>query len=448
MPTYRRGVSPDPDWVGLDKLSITFPRSGFWGTRDNVAEVVYGLADSVHFQRSNDAKARLWSPNGEPNPLLSGEVRFNWSQRDRRYNVRLTLRPNLTRIIAHLQGRLPSSVEDEELLARLIAPLAPTEALTSMSLDGNDNMLPAYRAWALRGVNWGSELRHVVRVVLDFIAGEIETRTSELEGQARFRADWREWYLDQCELYWEFQSEDALSQVRLIANHLDRLSVSVDRRLFLPAERLDDEQPGETFAEDGVLRPSTSRRGAALEVLLEGGRKNLLLAVYAKAADRMRFEVRYLRQPRSFIPREWRQSAGSNTSLRGLEDFFQVLSSSDAVHRVGALMREVDALGVQVVRDHASLPRLLTELARACQGDFLMLEAFVTSLCVHGCIANIGRDEQRRAIRRLRTRGVLRASEGQPVRRLVTLLPTEHYLNAVEALRAAIGMSGPHTSAR
>lgn len=447
LPEFGHGVQAAYEWAGLDKLTITFPTSYLQGTADEVRQIVHDLADTPWFSRKNNTVVRVRQAINCPKPLLSGNIAFKYDARNRRYACRITLRPNLTRIIAHLEGRRPSTLAPEELAERIFAPNEDRRTrLSAMSLDVNDNLLPSYRTWSMRPINWGHELRFVVRALLSFITDMITDFTDQCEG-ARFTRSSAGWYISNCEIYWEFRSPDALTQVRFIADRLERLSASVDRRLYVPVERtspLNENEEGvtEEVAEDGRLRPIAARHGSALEVVMEGGRRNVLLAIYAKTTDRIRFEVRYTRKVRDFIPRDYASQAGSNQTLNSIPHLISALIEVDASARMNAVLDGIASLSVPVTEETEGLSRFLTEFASACRGDEALLHALITSLCVHGCLYPIAQRGRRRVTDRLVRRGVLRRGVVHRHGRGPTLVPTAPFVGVVDALRRALGDLG------
>lgn len=448
MPEYSHDVEAAYEWACLDKLTITFPTSYLQGTGDNVGEIVADLCNTPWFSPKSNRRLLVREALGFPKPLLSGNVAFKYDPRNRRYACRITLRPNLTRIIAHLEGRRPSTLEPEELVDRIFEPDEDQRTrLSAISLDVNDNLLPPYRTWNMRRIDWGHELTFVVHALFNFITHMIAVSAGQFAG-ARFRRSFSDWYISNCEIYWEFRSPNALTQVRFIADRLERLSASVDRRLYVPIERTlrlseyNEELVTEEVAEDGRLRPSVARRGSALEVVMEGGRQNVLLAVYAKTADRIRFEVRYTRKVRDFIPRAYASEAGSNQTLYSIPNLISTLIEVDASPRMNAVLDGIAALSVPVTGETEGLSRLLTEFASACHGNEALLDALITSLCVHGCLYQIAQRGRKRATDRLVRRGVLRRGVVHRHGRGPTLVPTASFVGVVDALRRALGDLG------
>lgn len=446
LPFFGRGAEAAVEWAGLDKLTITFPASHLVATSDDVGEIVSDLSFRPYFRHKSNRRLTVRGARGDPKPLLGGSIAFKHDPQNRRYTCRITLRINITRIIAHLNGRRPSSIERGVLAAWLLAPDEDQRnRLMGMSLDANDNLLPDYRTWTFRSIRWGRELLFVARTLVEFIGNEIADAATGCNG-VRFRRSWADWYISECEVYWEFRAPDALTQTRVIADRIERLAASVDRRLYVPVERRfrladeDYEDTTEEVAEDGILRPVVSRRRTALEAVMEGGRQNVHLAVYAKTPERLRFEVRYLRKVRDFIPDGSRLDAGSNGAIASIPNMISTLIEADACQRMGMLFTALDELEVPVTTDTAGLPRLLAVLARICEGNEALLDDFVTSLCIHGCVYRDSDQNRRRAIERLVRRRVLRRAVVHPPNRGPTFVPTDEYIGAVEALRRA--MSG------
>jgi hypothetical protein len=271
-------------------------------------------------------------------------------------NIKLTLNP--TRTLAHLLAR--HRREDfRNLPSDHFFGLAPRVPAQSVTLDGGDNMLadfdqvggPAYLARVRHFSSFFAEYEVALkRLIAAHLCPVEQGYAYDLDGgdfvavsdRYRVRIQWGRVGLLQCEVYWERAHDSALAFVRRLANQALGAARTVTINTY-----------------GFVGRPSLEREGAATSVLLPlASQSPIALATYAKAQNRVRFEVRYLAD----MPQDVRDAAAGQTRLSGLIDAVR----TDAVRRLpwrglGLLMAEREVPDPLAVVDLAEGVRLATE---------------------------------------------------------------------------------------
>lgn len=190
--------------------------------------------------------------------------------------VRLKLRTTMspTRLAAHAQmrGVSPTSTDWRELL---LSDIPTYRAIADTSVSGNhDNLQPTQflQPVALNGMI-GDIQRYLAAVdaLIEHVIGV------DLQHERPARGAWfasaRRWAIRQAEVYWEFGHVDAIEYVRQLRPTLWALGNDASERAWGP------EDGPETIA-------FTARLTSAIR-----------LALYPKTTDRVRLEVRYLKNP-------------------------------------------------------------------------------------------------------------------------------------------------------
>ncbi|MCA8005143.1 hypothetical protein [Burkholderia cenocepacia] len=190
--------------------------------------------------------------------------------------VRLKLRTAMspTRLIAHAQmrGISPTCTDWRELL---ISDIATYDAIAHTTVSGShDNLRPTQ---FLQPVALGGMIAEVERflaamdALIEHVIG-VDLRR-ERPAHGAWLAAARRWAIRQAEAYWEFGHIDAIEYVRHLRPTLWTLGNDASERAWGP--------------EDG---PET----IAFTARLTGA---IRLALYPKTTDRVRLEVRYLKNP-------------------------------------------------------------------------------------------------------------------------------------------------------
>jgi hypothetical protein len=339
----------------------------------------------------------------------------------------LELDLNPTRFLAHHRAGASvvelEAMSPEEALATCPDNEAPARAA---ALDGNDNVLlgtlrQGGTTLERRGEWWrerlGLYLRHVEALLH---ARLVPTMTNALPPvhvtAPSFDA------VAQAECYWELETNRARTVVALLADRLRAASGQFRLRMHLPSVE---------EIEEGHDQNSNS-------VTLHLGR-GIQFCVYAKTADRVRFEMRYLADVRDNAAR----------SLHGPVNILTILEAAreDAARRMTRIRETLAMTLAPTSFDRRHLMDFLRELLYACDGDRDAAEQLMEGLVNFGGVTQtpaggiappeaLRRLERRRIIRRLRVRArgaprfVLAPPYATLQRALLAALPEHCALNA------------------
>lgn len=233
-------------------------------------------------------EAGRWTAAQTPRTTISQAKVAIWKKADKpcQFDVKLTC--NLNRTLGHLLDKYPYEhlvdLTPLDFFARRARPSA-----TAVTLDGEDNMVTDFRAFS--GSTAAVRLQRVaeyldlfeqklVRLLLDELCPPglgFRVRRDGADWVAenervRLRLDWSRLTVSQCEVCWEWYERQALERVHPLADLAFKAARSADV----------------VFHEDGEVRRTLG--ATSIRVPMPGG---LTLAIYAKAHDRLRFEVRY-----------------------------------------------------------------------------------------------------------------------------------------------------------
>jgi hypothetical protein len=222
-------------------------------------------------------------------------------------NLEMEINVNPTRFLANHPGE--ASVAE-------LAALQPREALRQSSfgdearrasLTGTDNVLVGARrqggtAFEHRQAWWQS----VISVYLAHVRTLLTSTLVPHAGNALPQDVQVEVTLPsvaQAECYWEFETDDAITAVKGLAEHLATAAGSVQLRTYLPSsEVFAQEQQNNSVS---VTLPLTDTVHAT---------------IYAKTADRVRFEIKYLKDVRGAGARHLRGTPGVELVIDGLRE--------------------------------------------------------------------------------------------------------------------------------
>jgi len=323
-------VPPAPEEGLIDRTKVRIRGTVFASNEAELRAYAHSLTDSVlvgprffgSVSRSANGSFILsilngWSVAGrvELRPRAAGVGSFL---------LRLDLNP--TRTLAHLLERYPAG--EWPLFWGLDFFRVEDEAPATATLDRRDNFIQDFSqvggtAYASRARSLSRYLeiyeRALARLVQDLfcppaadqrVTYENSRIVAEGDGR-RVEIEWGSLSLLQCECYWERASPSALAFVRHVADRL----LGAARAVSVNAYEL-----------DGRLR--LEREEGALSVAIGQGRGSTTLAIYAKAHDRVRFEVRYYDGD---IPQSVRNAGG--TGLYRLSNMLAAVRA-DAAHRI------------------------------------------------------------------------------------------------------------------
>ncbi|RUV23654.1 hypothetical protein [Mesorhizobium sp. M7A.F.Ca.MR.245.00.0.0] len=223
---------------------------------------------------SREAGTVTWQPNGR--------VSFN-----------LTLVINLTRFLARHHGK---SLDQIALMTQNEALHPVAQRASLVSLDGKDNVLARQEmggtSFERRSERWEAALRIYLAHVRALFENEIAELSPDVFQNAspiRFEA------VQQAEVYWELSSDDAISAVATLRSAL--MTTASEVRATFPLSC-------------GMVRDACY---VTLEVT-----KGIFVTIYAKAHDRLRFEVKYTRPIRQIADRAGATNGNAANDLLAL----------------------------------------------------------------------------------------------------------------------------------
>lgn len=343
-----------------------------------------------------------WISKAASGSLFSGsEIAISRQPPSAEFVVRLSVNP--LRTLAHLLDRFTFDEFESIPLAEFFAPTDdPTSAL--QTLDGRDNMVSDFRAFAgsvhEKFVQRVATFHRVfernlrTRLILEMCPPEqgyeygrrdAQSPYSAWNEDAEMRLDWGGLTVSQAEACWERHDPDALAKVHALADGV----LSAARS---PVVRTHPRTVG----------PSVERDLGALSVripLTPTG--HIVLVIYAKAADRLRIEVRYLKNlpdvVRELLPQ----------APRSLTDWFDAIRS-DAAPRVRwselhGLLRPPEDATIQLLSELLQHVADVTDKAKAKRRTILQ------ALLLHGGLTATNRDGEApfQILERLADRGVI-----------------------------------------
>ena len=276
-------------------------------------------------------------------------------RRGERAGVKINLHLNPSRTLVHIlsENRMGDVAE---LSPRDFFRFSPSAAVSTGALDRKDNMIVDYLAAGGRVYRsrtaalsrfFDAYERALKALLLDELCPQDQGYVHDIAGNeavARFgadhvRLDWHELAVSQCEVYWERKREHALRIVANVADNALRAARTARVRRHLLTDGLTVERV----------------HGALSVVLPQNPTQSVQLAIYAKARDRLRMEVRYIKEVpqdvRRRLPSEhtrlssWinalREDAAARVPWRGL---YEALQSPPNTADVGDLLDLIEAV--------------------------------------------------------------------------------------------------------
>jgi hypothetical protein len=345
----------------------------------------------------------------------------------------LTLVVNPTRTLAHLLDRFRFE-EFERLDATTFFSRSPMPSSPNRTLDGRDNMVSDFLTFS--GSVHSTFLQRVARylekferALVRYVVDELCPPEYQCEVVARdgmvitsndtvqLTLDWGGLTVSQCEVCWERHDPAALERV-------DSLAAAV-----LTAAR--SATVGTHGLRDGS---SVDRNLGALSVKMPIVPDRIALAVYAKALDRLRFEVRYS----SNLPDE--VGARLPQPPRRLTDWFDAIRDEAATRvpwgNLQQLLVPAEDANIDVLAEFLDAIADVTSKARPKRRSLLR------QLLRHGAVSATNRDGDAPStlLERLADRGILQHARlvGRDAKRgrrycltdryraLVGIIPTDH----------------------
>lgn len=344
-------------------------------------------------------RGRRWEAESVSGSTIS-DAKLTYWNRDTEGVLDLTLVVNPIRTLAHLLDWYEFD-EFGDLSPAEFFTARPSPSAASQTLDGKDNMLPDFLAFG-SSVH-STQLQRVATYLSMFeeaLKGYVRDQlcppgqgyeTGEQDGAVwawnddfLLRLDWGDLTLSQCEVCWERHDERALEAVHRLADGilLAARSASVTTHPLGP-------------------RTEVNRDLGALSVRAPLVPSKINLVVYAKAASRLRFEVRYTKD----LPDNVRRLLPP--APRRLTDWFDVVRENAAGRVRWDELYEMLTPAPQPTLD--ALAELLAAVADATDKAKAKREGLLRELLLHGALTATNRDGAApvQVVERLRKRGIV-----------------------------------------
>ena len=313
--------------------------------------------------------------------LFGGRINIRASSEGQWHDVDLVLKLNLTRFVQH-QGFGEWARRGARSGWAVLRPMEGNAlAAQRENLAASDNLISSDKIQDAIGANWADMLLEHVRIVLrclDWYANEGVYSTNLRTAFVNLNL-WRTWTVRQLEVYWEAKGDDAVSYAHTVSKNTKAIADTLDYREYKGAE--------------GVMR--TEKNSPSVNVRVA---KDIRLAVYAKADDRIRFEVRYDARVRQAIGVLTGQA--DHGHIANISDFV-VCAIDDAHERFSRVLPELTRTSVSGHKASVALARVLSSISRACGGDLFLTHKIIMLLLNNGGISITTGDQLSPAVERL-----------------------------------------------
>ena len=170
-------------------------------------------------------------------------------------------------------------INEDDRLYTLRKDSCVRDHILSQSIN-NDNFIEDMRLREANELNWINYTIDYALLCADRIKQEIQNRTNN-SNLYTFRSGLKNWTIQRVEYYWEFETKenDAVFVVKEFCEHLKRSSKKFNQTIHSAGEEKE-----------------TNR---AHSFIFGTSNKNLDIAIYAKAENRIRIECRYKKNPKS-----------------------------------------------------------------------------------------------------------------------------------------------------
>tara|TARA_R110002110_G_C13468395_1_gene719661 strand:- start:10385 stop:11548 length:1164 start_codon:yes stop_codon:yes gene_type:complete len=370
-----------------------------------------GAADRTSpFRRpTNNKKTGAITVKFAVNWLFGGQLILNPSkQGENEWSMRLQLNLNVTRFM-QTNGLINWSRMGARNGWAVLRSGGPGSVEAAREcLSGEDNFIASANVRQAIAADWSDVTEEYVQLVLRCIDRCMNQSTDANPGGIRTIdcLSWRMWSVGQAEVYWEAKADDAVSAVSEMSANVRSIAGSLDYREY----------------NDSDLVSRTDKNSPSMNMKIA---KHVRAAVYAKAHDRIRYEVRYdaaVRQVAGVQPGE-----ADGDQLSNFSTFLDFLVD-DAHERMSRVLPEINSKSMSGFDERAALVRILTAISYACGRDHLLSYRLISLLSNAGGVSVTQDDalfpvveylEKTRTLRRVHSRrreAVRRYVLSQPLR--------------------------------
>lgn len=357
-------------------------------------------------------------------PLLDASFVFRRIN-DRTWSLRIVFDLNPTRLLSHCGGhidRLRRWRPDD-----YFRPAGDRrEEIRQHTLDGTDNFLPD--ADVRRTVNLSRQEVHelAIRSAIEFVEALInppdpwdtpddprvphpsQRQRSSLPVQVQF--DWERWHIKQLEQHWEFDVRDAITTIHAFSRPTSEIAEGLRETIYANSERTQTtaEWADEYFEDDEAddtpeqFEPSSTslvHPENALSLMIPL-RSKVSLLLYAKAARRIRCEVRYFTNPRTIYNRRPEVTAYTTDQFENLVSLLGVIADRSA-QRANQFLQTLWQRVDRPVGTVVTLSTFLSHIAEACHQTNVDMNTVLSPLIAHGRVHRTGGPRRIAAIDRL-----------------------------------------------
>lgn len=327
--------------------------------------------------------------------------------------VKVTLILNGIRFLAYNYRYITNldEFETSELLKRRSRIRKNIERITC---NGNDNYLREQAARVAHNADWTSVLLSYMEAAAEFLQDEFTYD----DGSPLFELLWDRWTLRQLETVREFRSRNAL-----------RTAGDVAKAML-------DASPGAKFTSE---RTSDGRKSPIGTAPLSANRQ---LVCYAKSNDRVRLELRFVKNIRQGLGRGGNTARYPNNGLEALSLFIEHLRGK-AAEKTSTYLRQLPMDRVGVEPSSELLGLLIVKIAQHTTGNVAYLHHVIRPLIADGQLEtdtnmNDRGINLRRPIEGLIEGGVIRRLRTQSRERRHVYVLTRKYRSLIAMLDRAM----------
>jgi hypothetical protein len=282
-------------------------------------------------------------------------------------SLKLTLHVNLTTFLANLSEPELADLDNLQPTDAFLANPVLLAKARANSSDGKDNFLVGSarrggRSFCGRDQWSASVIAAFFSKLDDFLRRQLIP--DQTNGLPSVRVAIRPWTVSQAEVYWEFESNDAISDVLTIG---DRLSLAAGR---VSVRRY--------YTDVRHIALGHDENGASVSIDLTRSSGRAQLIIYAKSRKVVRVEVRYLKQLRQTVARHARGELPVYTMLD--------LIRRHAVQQV-ATVRSAIVEMTPNIHERADIVTFVRLVAAAAAGNREVEEGLTTLLVNIGAVS-------------------------------------------------------------
>lgn len=371
LPKFATGfkISPRKAWV--DRLNMTFHGGRITGlnTRELIRHCREAAEQTSPFGKPrNNKKTGVTTIKFLSDWLFGGQLVLSpSSQEDNEWNMRLHLNLNVTRFVQS-NGFVNWSRRGARSGWAVLRTGGPGSVKAKREcLSGDDNFIASTNVGQAVAADWPDVTEEYVQLVVRCLDRCMNQPTDANPDGARIVdcSSWSMWSVGQAEIYWEVKADDAVSAVSEMSANVRAIAESLDYREY----------------NDSDLVSRTNKNSPSMNMKIA---KQVRAAVYAKAHDRIRYEVRYDADVRKVAGIQSGEADGGQ--LSNISAFLDCVID-DAHERMSRILPEINAKSISGFNERSALVRILTAISYACERDHLLMYRLISLLSNTGGVS-------------------------------------------------------------